>query len=67
MARTLLAIYPCHARRYDQMPTADGHARPHCRRFFIHLDTISPQRGIILGGGSHEPEVAVTVTPQDEN
>lgn len=27
---------------------------------------ISPQRGIILGGGSHEPEVAVTVTPLDE-
>lgn len=26
---------------------------------------ISPQRGIILGGGSHEPEVAVTVTPLD--
>lgn len=27
---------------------------------------VSPLRGIILGGGSHEPEVAVTVTPQDE-
>lgn len=27
---------------------------------------ISPLRGIILGGGSHEPEVAVTVTPLDE-
>lgn len=26
---------------------------------------ISPLRGIILGGGSHEPEVAVTVTPLD--
>jgi transglutaminase-like putative cysteine protease len=24
---------------------------------------VSPMRGIILGGGSHEPEVAVTVTP----
>src|SRR5574343_1715571 len=27
---------------------------------------ISPLRGIILGGGGHEPEVAVTVTPLDE-
>lgn len=27
---------------------------------------VSPLRGIILGGGSHEPEVAVTVTPLDE-
>ncbi|MBK7898906.1 MAG: transglutaminase family protein [Azonexus sp.] len=26
---------------------------------------ISPLRGVILGGGSHEPEVAVTVTPLD--
>ena len=26
---------------------------------------ISPLRGIILGGGGHEPEVAVTVTPLD--
>ncbi len=27
---------------------------------------ISPLRGIILGGGSHEPEVAVTVLPLDD-
>jgi len=27
---------------------------------------ISPLRGVILGGDAHEPEVAVTVTPQDE-
>jgi len=27
---------------------------------------ISPLRGVILGGGGHEPEVAVTVTPLDE-
>ena len=27
---------------------------------------ISPLRGIILGGGGHEPEVAVTVTPLAE-
>jgi transglutaminase-like putative cysteine protease len=27
---------------------------------------VSPMRGIILGGGGHEPEVAVTVTPLDE-
>jgi transglutaminase-like putative cysteine protease len=27
---------------------------------------ISPQRGIILGGGQHEPQVAVTVTCLDE-
>ncbi len=26
---------------------------------------VSPLRGIILGGGGHEPEVAVTVTPLD--
>ncbi|MDR3324060.1 MAG: transglutaminase family protein [Zoogloeaceae bacterium] len=25
---------------------------------------ISPMRGVILGGGGHEPEVAVTVTPE---
>lgn len=27
---------------------------------------VSPLRGIILGGGNHEPDVAVTVTPLDE-
>lgn len=27
---------------------------------------VSPLRGVILGGGGHEPEVAVTVTPLDD-
>lgn len=27
---------------------------------------ISPLRGVILGGGVHEPEIAVTVVPEDE-
>ena len=27
---------------------------------------ISPLRGVILGGGEHEPEIAVTVVPEDE-
>lgn len=27
---------------------------------------VSPIRGVILGGGSHEPEVRVTVMPEDE-
>lgn len=30
------------------------------------FNDISPQRGIILGGGSHEPEIAVTVVPEAE-
>ena len=28
---------------------------------------MSPMRGIILGGGSAEPDVAVTVVPIDED
>ena len=28
---------------------------------------VSPMRGVILGGGGHEPEVAVTVTPENED
>lgn len=28
---------------------------------------VSPLRGVLLGGGSHDPEVAVTVTPLDES
>ncbi|KXB32146.1 molybdopterin oxidoreductase [Dechloromonas denitrificans] len=43
MARTLLAIYPHSARRYDEMLTADGAVRPHWRQFFIHLDSIAPE------------------------
>jgi transglutaminase-like putative cysteine protease len=27
---------------------------------------VSPLRGVILGGDTHKPEVAVTVTPLDE-
>lgn len=43
MARTLLAIYPHSARRYDEMLKADGEVRPHWRRFFAHLDAVSPE------------------------
>src|SRR5574343_1290231 len=43
MARTLLAIYPQSARRYDEMLSADGAVRPHWRQFFIHLDSVAPE------------------------
>jgi uncharacterized circularly permuted ATP-grasp superfamily protein/uncharacterized alpha-E superfamily protein len=43
MARTLLAIYPHSARRYDEMLTADGNVRAHWRQFFIHLDAAAPE------------------------
>jgi len=43
MARTLLAIYPHSARRYDEMLKADGEVRPHWRPFFEHLDAVSPE------------------------
>lgn len=42
MARTLLAIYPKGARRYDEMLSADGEVRPHWKQFFNHLDSVSP-------------------------
>lgn len=42
MARTLLAIYPHNARRYDEMLTAEGEVRPHWQQFFSHLDGIAP-------------------------
>ena len=42
MARTLLAIYPQSARRYDEMLLADGAVGPHWRQFFIHLDSVAP-------------------------
>lgn len=29
------------------------------------FNDVSPMRGVILGGGGHEPEVAVTVTPRE--
>ncbi len=43
MARTLLAIYPQSARRYDEMLSADGNVRPHWRQFFGHLDSVAPE------------------------
>ena len=43
MARTLLAIYPQSARRYDEMLTEDGAVRSHWRQFFIHLDSVAPE------------------------
>ena len=43
MARTLLAIYPHAARRYDEMLTADGSVRAHWRQFFDHLDAVAPE------------------------
>jgi len=42
MARTLLAIYPQRARRYDEMLEDDGAVRPHWRKFFNHLDAAAP-------------------------
>lgn len=42
MARTLLAIYPHSARRYDEMMSADGAVRPHWQQFFSHLDAVAP-------------------------
>ncbi len=43
MARTLLAIYPHSARRYDEMLSADGNVRSHWQQFFSHLDAIAPE------------------------
>ena len=43
MARTLLAIYPRSARRYDEMLAADGTVRAHWRQFFSHLNTVAPE------------------------
>ncbi len=43
MARTLLAIYPQSARRYDEMLASDGTVRPHWQQFFQHLDQVSPE------------------------
>ena len=42
MARTLLAIYPHSARRYDEMLSAGGAVRPHWQQFFSHLDAVAP-------------------------
>ncbi|MEN3372496.1 circularly permuted type 2 ATP-grasp protein [Dechloromonas sp. ZS-1] len=42
MARTLLAIYPRTAGRYDELLRPDGDVRPHWRQFFGHLDDVSP-------------------------
>ena len=43
MARTLLAIYPHNARRYDEMLTAEGEVRPHWQQFFSHLYGVAPE------------------------
>lgn len=43
MARTLLAIYPQTARRYDEMLTRDGNLRRHWRQFVDHLDGAAPE------------------------
>lgn len=43
MARTLLAIYPQAARRYDEMLTREGDIRPHWQQFFDHLDGAAPE------------------------
>lgn len=43
MARTLLAIYPHSAHRFDEMLTGAGAVRPHWRQFFIHLDAVAPE------------------------
>lgn len=42
MARTLLAIYPQSARRYDEMLSMEGAVREHWRQFFVHLDSVAP-------------------------
>ena len=34
-----------------------------CVRDFFE---ITPMRGVLLGGGGHEPEIAVTVVPEEE-
>lgn len=43
MARSLLAIYPRNANRYDEMLLAPGQVRPHWQQFFHHLDDASPE------------------------
>ncbi|MDZ4315602.1 MAG: circularly permuted type 2 ATP-grasp protein [Azonexus sp.] len=42
MARTLLAIYPKGARRYDEMLSADGSVRLHWKQFLNQLDAVAP-------------------------
>ncbi len=44
MARTLLAIYPHRARRYDEMLADDGVVRPHWGKFYSHLDAVAPEQ-----------------------
>ncbi len=43
MARTLLAIYPHSARRYDEMLADDEAVRPHWQKFVAHLDAVAPE------------------------
>lgn len=44
--------------------------RPHLEHITLawgrDFSDVSPLRGVILGGGSHDPEVRVTVMPRDE-
>jgi transglutaminase-like putative cysteine protease len=45
-----------------QMPTCEHITLAWGRDF----DDVSPLRGVILGGGEHEPEIAVTMVPEAE-
>ena len=67
MARTLLAIYPHSARRYDEMMSADGAVRPHWQQFFSHLDAVAPdemrQRLAFVDRRILENGVTTTSTP----
>jgi transglutaminase-like putative cysteine protease len=45
-----------------QMPTSEHVTLGWGRDF----DDVSPLRGVILGGGEHEPEIAVTMVPERE-
>ncbi len=44
MARTLLALYPHKAHRYDEMLADDDVVRPHWRKFYSHLDAVAPEQ-----------------------
>lgn len=43
MARPLLALYPLHPHRYDEMLASDGGVRPHWQHLFSHLDAATPE------------------------
>ena len=44
MVRTLLAIYPQRARRYDEMLADDDTVRPHWLKFYNHIDAVAPEQ-----------------------